>query len=332
MSKKLIQTHVSLADKNWFKTGGSAAYYTEPKTSVEFQRALAFAQASDFKPFLLGEGANILVSDDGFNGLVIRPQLNQIFVEHFDEGNLQVTAGAGVSMDRLIEYCLSHFIGGLEEFSGIPGTIGGSVYINLHYFHFLLSDFLISAQVIDKRTNRIVTVDNDWFEFGYNKSKLMTGNYYLVNATFELEKLSEHEVAYARGRRDEIIRHRKARYPNSGTCGSFFRNFHENEVSHMSEGKKMTFVAYYLDKIGAKGTLSVGDAIVSHKHANMLVNKGNATTADFIALARLMQEKVFEQFGIIPEPECRLVGFNEYPLHKKLDLQPRGEHPVQSLP
>jgi UDP-N-acetylmuramate dehydrogenase len=98
------------------------------------------------------------------------------------------------------------------------------------------------------------------------------------------------------------------------TCGSFFRNFHNHEVSLVSNGKKMIFVAYYLDKIGIKGQLKVGDAIVSYQHANMLINQGNATSTDIITLACTMQKMVKDHFDIVPQPECRLIGFKEYPL------------------
>ena len=142
----------------------------------------------------------------------------------------------------------------------------------------------------------------------------MNQEYYLVSATFNLKKLTDLQTAFARGRRQEIIRHRVKRYPATHTCGSFFRNFHDDEVTLTSNGKKMIYVAYYLDNIGVKGNLRVGDAIVSYQHANMLVNCGKATSTDIITLARLMQEKVRDAFGIIPQPECQLIGFNEYPL------------------
>ena len=119
---------------------------------------------------------------------------------------------------------------------------------------------------------------------------------------------------YAKGRSEEMIRHRAKRYPTAYTCGSFFRNFHEHEVTLMSQGKKLIYVAYYLDKIGVKGQLLVGDAVVSYQHANMIVNRGKATTADIIALAQKMQTMVLDQFGILPQPECRLIGFKQYPL------------------
>jgi UDP-N-acetylmuramate dehydrogenase len=312
-----IQHNIPLADKNWFRTGGNARLYAEPRTAQEFADAIAYAQSQNIPIFLLGEGANILISDDGFDGLVIRPQLKEIITHGGDEQYTLLTAGAGVTMPDLIVHCLAHNITGLEEFSGIPGTVGGSVYINLHYFEFLLEQFLAYAQVVCKATGEVKMVDPAWFNFGYNQSILLNEEYYLVSATFKLKKASDIETAYAKGRSVEIIRHRASRYPKAGTCGSFFRNFHDNEVTMLqSNGKKMIFVAYYLDKIGVKGHLTVGDAIVSHQHANMLVNRGKATSTDLITLARTMQDLVKQHYGIVPQAECRLIGFKEYPLMK----------------
>ncbi|MDR3646542.1 MAG: UDP-N-acetylmuramate dehydrogenase [Candidatus Babeliales bacterium] len=312
----IIQENISLKDKNWFETGGIAKYYAQPTNSQEFAQALEFANTNKLEIFVLGEGANILISDEGFNGLVIKPQITEI---NFVEPNLAlnlgyVTAGAGVKFQGLIDFCLNNNLSGLEEFSGIPGTVGGSVYINIHYFEFLLSQFLIHATVIEKSTGKVLQVDNAWFNFGYNQSTLLAREYFLIDATFKLKKVDPIDAAYHKGRRDEIIRHRVKRYPYKGTCGSFFRNFYESEVTHESAGKKMIYVAYYLDKIGVKGNLKVGGAIVSHQHANMLVNLGQATTHDIVNLARTMQQLVFDNFGIMPKSECQMIGFKESPL------------------
>ncbi len=309
----LIQENIPLKDKNWFGTGGPARFFVEPTTAHEFQQALAFAQTHQLAIFILGHGANILISDAGFDGLVIRPALTTISLG-VSSDQYSVTAGAGASIHDLILHCLDNNLLGLEEFSGIPGTVGGSVYINLHYFEFLLEQFLVSATVIDRETSTIETVMPNWFNFGYNQSTLQNEHFYLLDATFALKKATDLEVAYARGRSREIIRHREKRYPTKGTCGSFFRNFLDHEVTLISNGKKMIYVAYYLDKIGVKGQLRVGDAAASHQHANMIVNQGVATSAEIITLARLMQEKVKNEFGITPQPECRLIGFKEKPL------------------
>jgi len=307
-----IQENIPLADKNWFKTGGNARFFCEPTTAFEFQQALQFAHSNNLEIFILGDGANILISDDGFDGLVIRPQLTDVAIIAQNDQEAIVQAGAGVRFHDLITFCLNNNLTNLEEFSGIPGNVGGCVYINIHYYEFLLDQFLTDAQVIHHKTGEILKVKPDWFNFGYDQSKLLDKEYYLVNATFKLKVVSDLEAAYAKGRHTEIIRHRERRYPTQGTCGSFFRNFHPQEVTNTS--KKLIYVAYYLDKIGVKGELSVGGAAVSHQHANMLINKGKATSTDLITLASKMQEMVYKEFGIKPHAECQLVGFKKNPL------------------
>lgn len=316
-----IMHNVSLKDKNWFRTGGNSRFFAQPKTPTEFQEALAFAHKEQLALFVLGEGANILVSDQGFNGLTIQPLIKDISISPISGQNRTlVKVGAGVTIHDLILYCLDNQLIGLEEFSGIPGTVGGSVYINLHYYEFLLEQFLVHATVIQKDTGHIEEVDKEWFSFGYNSSTLQRGTHFLLDATFSLTQATEHEIAFARGRRQEIIRHREKRYPYKNTCGSFFRNFFEHEVTFLSNNKKMIYIAFYLDKIGVKGHLCEGDAIVSHQHANMIINRGNATSTDIIRLARKMQELVYQEFRILPQSECRLIGFEENALHSTISI------------
>ena len=309
-----ISRQVSLHDKNWFCTGGLAQLYAEPTDAAEFAKALGYAQEHSLNIFTLGAGANVLISDDGYDGLVIAPKLCDIGITAQSDTHSHVTAGAGVTIPDLINFCLDNRLLGLEEFSGIPGTVGGATYINIHYFEFLLSQFLVSAQVIERATGTVTTVDNAWFSFGYDQSTLQAGTHYLVSATLRLRTCSALEAQYAKGRSVEIIRHRAHRYPTKNTCGSFFRNFFEQEVTHLVSGRKMTRVAYYLDVLGLKGKLAVGGARISQSHANMIVNDGNASSTDIVALARIMQEKVLEHFGILCQPECQLIGFTKYPL------------------
>jgi len=310
----LITANEPLATKNWFGTGGPAKFYCEPTNAQQFQEAIVYASTYNLDLFILGQGANILISDEGFDGLVIRPMLTNIEIIATAEHSTLIKADAGVTMPNLIDYCLNNNLLGLEEFSGIPGTVGGSVYINLHYFEFLLANFLVSAQVLHKKTGDLAVVDAQWFNFGYNDSQLHKKDYFLVNATFKLTRATDEQTAFAKGRKTEIIRHRAHRYPQVRTCGSFFRNFFADEVTLVIDNKKIIFVAYYLDKIGVKGTLRSGNAIVSPQHANMIVNLGQATSTDIITLACEMQKLVQEKFGILPQPECQLIGFKKYPL------------------
>ncbi|MBU4269638.1 UDP-N-acetylmuramate dehydrogenase [Candidatus Dependentiae bacterium] len=301
-----ILENISLKDKNWFKTGGNSKFFCEPETEHEFVLAITFANKNNLEIFVLGDGANLLISDNGFNGLTIRPKLRNITVNE----NM-VTAQAGVEIQDLINFCLDDNLLGIEDFSCIPGSIGGAVYINIHYFEKFLSDYLISAQIIDSKTGEIIVVNKSWFNFGYDQSKLQNKNYFLVSATFELKKCDNLEAAYAKGRSHEIIRYRQRQYPTSNTCGSFFRNFYENEVSLEINGKKMIFVAYYLDKLGIKGNLKIGGAQISFKHANMIVTDDTATSQDVINLAKEIQNLVFKNYKIKPIAECQLIGFDE---------------------
>ena len=311
-----FKQNIALNDKNWFGTGGTARVFCQPANADDFCCALNYAKDNALNVFVLGEGANILISDEGFDGLVINPvnAILEISQHPQEDDSVLIRAGAGGTFQTLIDFSLKHNVRGLEEFSGIPGSVGGAVYINIHYFEFLLSRFLVSARVLDCETLEIHDVSNEWFEFGYDLSRLHAGTHLLVDASFILKKSSEMETAYAWGKRDEIIRHRERRYPDAGTCGSFFQNFSKSEVVIEEREERVIYVAYYLDKIGVKGTLTAGDAVVSHKHANMIVNRGNASSADIVCLARQMQEKVRDTFGLIPRPECQLVGFKDYPL------------------
>ncbi|MBU1008334.1 UDP-N-acetylmuramate dehydrogenase [Candidatus Dependentiae bacterium] len=312
-----IQKNVSLRDKNWFQTGGCAKHFCQPETQTDFNQALEHAKESSLSVTLLGEGANALINDDGVDGLVIKPTITSISQAQAE--NL-VTVGAGTSIQACIDWCLNHNLTGLEEFSGIPGTIGGALYINVHYFKFFISQFLSLAQVINKHTGETKTVDRSWFQFDYDQSILQKKEWFLLYATFELTKANDIETAYALGRRDEIIRQRNSRYPTSHTCGSFFRNFHTHELASTTErtgSKKLPFAGYYLDKLGIKGELSHGGATVSHQHANMIVTKDNANSSDVIALARKMQELVFDNFGLILQAECQFLGFEAYPLYQQ---------------
>lgn len=310
----VILENITLHDKNWFCTGGKAKFFCAPTTITEFEQALAWSNKQQCQLHILGQGANSLISDDGFDGLIIRPMLQEIHVSEATNGYCLVTAGAGVSIHDLIMYCLDHNITGLEEFAGIPGTVGGSVYNNLHYFEYSLADFLVSAQVIDRATGAISTVDKEWLSLSYDHSKLHEKKHYLAHATFNLKQVTALDAAYAKGRRIEIIRHRAKRYPMTHTCGCFFRNFHLDEIHTPINGKKLIFVAYYLDSTGIKGSLRIGTAYVSHQHANMIVTDEHATSADVIAVARAMQEKVYKAFGLLPQTECELIGFKQYPL------------------
>ena len=308
-----IFKNIPLAEKNWFKTGGSAKFYCEPQTTTDIKLALNFANKNNLEVFILGQGAHVLISDDGFDGIVITPKMKRI--SHiFYESYVLVNAQAGATIFELIEYCMKNSIIGLEEFAYIPASVGGALCNNIKYFSKNIGDYVACSKILEKSTNKIINVEQKWFNSGYNTSKLKNENHILLDTTFKLKPGTKLECAYAKGRHDEIIRQRKSRYPTKRTCGFFFRNFTKKEVELTNN--KTTNVIYYLSKLCIAGNLNICGAHVSHKHPNMLATKIGTNTNNIIDLAIEIQKMCYKKFGLIPQPECKLVGFKKYPLIK----------------
>jgi len=297
-----ILENVSLKPYTNFKIGGSARFFCEPKNTEEIIDSFKFAKEKNLPAFILGNGANILVSDDGFPGLVIRQKNEKIFVD----GNT-INAGSGTTIERLISTALEHNLVGLEDFSEIPSTVGGALYINLHYFGVFIGPLVKSALVLSKDTLKTEEVDQSWFRFGYDDSKLKSDkDYMLLEATFQLEKVDDYKKYEAIGKSKEIIRTRQHKYPSEPSVGSIFQNL--NREKQHQHNLPTRSVAYLIDVCGLKGT-RVGDALLSPKHANMIVNVGEAKAADVLKLAEIIKQTVKERFEIDLKFEMELVGF-----------------------
>ena len=316
-----IQEQVPLDVRNWFKTGGKARYYTRPSSIHEWHEAITFARSRNLPITILGEGANVLVADDGINGLVIHPQEKEIdsYSIASQPDAIWFRASAGTTLETLIAFALDNNAVGIEDLSGIPGSVGGATYMNAHYFEHYFGNVVVEATIIHMHTGEIKEVDHDWFNFGYDFTTLHQEPYAIVDVVVKLKKVTPLEAAYAKGRSFEIVRHRKHRYPYERTCGSFFKNFDQTDKNLIVVNEKpVTAVAYYLDALGLKGTLRVGGASISSKHANMIVTSPGATSADIVALARKMQEAVWKAYGLLPKSECVMLGFGAYPLHESI--------------
>jgi UDP-N-acetylmuramate dehydrogenase len=310
-----IREQESLADKTWIGTVGSAHYYCEPTNIQMTHDGLWFAIENNLRVFVLGQGANVLVSDTGFSGLVIRPQLQEISIKSRVDGRVLVSVGSGATIDSLITWCLDQGLVGLEELSGIPSTIGGALYHNLHYYNFSLAALLHSARVMHRTTGSLVQVTPDWIGLGQEQSKLHDDKHLVIDAMLHVREGTEEELLHARNRRAEILSHRSVRYPEKNCSGFFFKNFQGHEVGLVKQdGKLMLHASYYLDCVQVRGQLRVRNAMVSDQHPNMIVNLGGATSYDVAAVAREMQERVRDQFSLILRPGYQLVGFNPYPL------------------
>lgn len=292
-----VAVDVPLAPLTTFRIGGPADFLVRVRTADELERSVKAAKALDLPWFLLGHGANILVGDGGFRGLVIRCELDGI--EFLDDG--RVRAGSGVEMyPDLIDRTVARGLGGLHHFVGIPSTVGGALWQNLHFLApdrlrtVFIEEVLESAELLSEAGSRI-TVDVDYFEFGYDESVLHYRADIVLSATFRLQPTPIEELR-------QVIRSnlewRDDRHPDLWlypSAGSIFQ-----KIDGVGAGR-------LIDECGLKGHV-LGAAGIFHRHANIIVNLGGATASEVRALIDLAQETVARETGHHLQTEIAFIG------------------------
>jgi len=289
-----------LAPYTTFKIGGPADLYYEARSADELARAILAARAHGVPFFLLGLGANILIGDRGFRGLVIRNMARG--VEFFpEERRVRAESGTVVWPD-LIEAAIAHGLSGLEHYVGIPSTVGGALWQNLHFLApaparertMFIAEVTREAEILTAEGERR-TVDADYFEFGYDTSVLHHRPDVVLTATFELEPA---DPARMRQIVEENLEWRRTRHPPLETepsAGSIFK-----KIEGIGAGR-------LIDECGLKGH-QIGGAMITHRHANIFINTGGGTAADVRALIAHCQEVVEKRTGYRLAVEISLVG------------------------
>jgi UDP-N-acetylmuramate dehydrogenase len=294
-----LERDVSLAPLTTFRIGGPADLLLRARTADELATAVQAARVGHVPYFLLGKGANILVGDRGFRGLVIRSEVEGVrFLE-----DQRVHAGAGVEIfPALIEATVARGLGGLHHFAGIPSTVGGALWQNLHFLSpaperertVYIEEVLEDAELLTQEGERR-TVGVEYFGFGYDESVLHHRADVVLGARFRLAPAPEEAL---RRVIRENLEWRAERHPDLQThpsAGSVFK-----KVDGIGAGR-------LIDQCGLKGRTH-GGAGIFHKHANIIVNLGGATAADVRALMDLARETVERETGHRLEPEIGLIG------------------------
>jgi UDP-N-acetylmuramate dehydrogenase len=290
-----LRRDVPLAPLTTYRIGGPADWFVAVRTADELACAVMAARRGDVPYFLLGTGANILVGDLGFRGLVIHNQARRVAID----GN-RVTAESGAVMADLIEVTARAGLSGLEHFAGIPSSIGGAVWQNLHFLApdrmrtLFIEEVIESAEILDEEGERR-TVDRDFFEFGYDDSILHHRPIIVLSVMFHL---TPGAIDLIRHQARENLAWRAARQPpveQFPSCGSVFK-----KIEGVGAGR-------LIDQAGLKGH-QIGGAQISPRHANFIVNRGGARAQDVMALAGLAQAEVLRQTGYELQMEIGLVG------------------------
>ena len=272
-----------------FRIGGPADYFLLPSSSEEVKGILEICKEESLQYFILGNGSNLLVSDEGYRGVII--QLYRNYGGLTVEGT-EIRAGAGVLLSQIAAAARNESLTGFEFAGGIPGTLGGAVVMNAGAYGGELKDVLKEAVVMDREGN-IFTVPVEKLAMGYRTSLVKTAGYRVLEVVISLKKGSQEEIRDTmKDLADRRISKQPLEYPSAG---STFKR---------PEGY---FAGKLIMDAGLRG-YQVGGAQVSEKHCGFVINKGNATAADVCRLMADVQAKVQEQFGVTLEPEVKFLG------------------------
>ncbi|MBQ2618562.1 MAG: UDP-N-acetylmuramate dehydrogenase [Oscillospiraceae bacterium] len=270
-----------------FRIGGPAALFAEPSDEAELLALLAALRERGVRPLLLGKGTNVLVADAGVPGVVVHigEALGAVRV-----AGTRMEAGAGVPLSVLAQRAREHSLTGLEFAHGIPGSLGGAVVMNAGAYDGEMKDVVVSVRYLDGEGTLRETED---MGFAYRRSRFSDGQSVVLSAVLQLRE-GDGEAVAARMR--ELGERRRSKQPlDRPSAGSTFKRPARGYAAALIEGA------------GLKG-LSVGGAQVSEKHAGFVINTGNASCADVLALMELVRARVLEKYGVELEPELRIVG------------------------
>jgi len=311
-----LEEHKVMRQYTYLGIGGVADFFYEAKTAFELIKAVNAAFELDIPYFILGNGSNIIFSDYGFGGLVIKNSSSNIT---FMKDESQVIVDSGFSIKRLIAESSSNDLSGLEFLYGVPGTVGGAVCSNIGAFGLSIGDFVRSAAVLIKDADdnklKIIQLDRDWFDFSYRQSKLKSNfKYPPVILTVKIQ--------LAQNRKDEIIRRlqdfkkrRESSQPLNEKAISIFKNpqweelirFPGKGTKNMPEFVRERTAGYLLEKSEVK---KIKNKVVKvwAKHANFLINNNDASAKDFKEMIDLMKKMVDEKHKVTLEEEVQFIG------------------------
>lgn len=282
-----VQQNISLKNLCTYGTGGAAKYFATSKNPQDMFRLREFSRSQDIPFMILGGGSNVLFSDKGYPGLIIHNQMTKMHIQ----GDV-VTVESGVSLGKMVLIAAQHNLGGISALATIPGTIGGAVYGNAGIPEIYISDILTHAVVLPASSDKPVIVGPEYFQFGYRHSKLKKSKDIVLSATLKLNREPGLKV---RADINNFSKNRSLKQPIGRSCGSFFKN-----------SGQFPSAGWLIEQAGCKG-MKVGGAVVSNKHANFIMNTGQAKSSDILNLAVKVHQKVEKKFNISLVPEVQIL-------------------------
>ena len=283
---EMFRHDVPLQKYTSFRTGGAAEIFVEPLGTSELKKVLQFCKDEQKKVFIFGKGTNLLVGDNGVKGVVIH--LGGINFKNVERDGRYVLSGAGVNLTKLIRTVALSGFGGLEVLAGIPGTVGGAVMMNAGGKYGVISDTISSLTTMTFDGSIIKHMRGD-IEFEYRGCNL--SKQIVIEVEFHL---NESKIEVVLEKMDEIYNEKQEKQPlGTLNAGSIFKNTPQYKAAEL------------IDKASLKG-LKVGGAIVSEKHANFIVNTGNATSTDILELIKIIKKTIKQKYNVSLEEEIHI--------------------------
>ncbi|NTW27319.1 MAG: UDP-N-acetylmuramate dehydrogenase [Candidatus Moranbacteria bacterium] len=306
-----IQENISLAPFTSFRIGGNAKFYVEIKTIEELKEALSFAKEKKLDFYVLAGGTNLLVSDNGFEGLIIRMKMNEISVEG---GNIAVEAGA--PLIKVINMAAEQGLTGMEKMAGVPGTLGGAIRGNAGAFGTEIKSVVKTVNAFDTEKMQLTSFNLEDCDFAYRTSIFkINKNLIVVSAVLALQQGDAQEIQKLT--KDTIMKRAGNGLHGLKSAGSYFMNPTTEDEKMLTDFEKEKGVparnktlpaGWVIEQAGLLGK-KIGGAQVSELHANYIINAGEASASDVIMLVSYIKQQVRDQFGIQLAEEVNYLGF-----------------------
>jgi len=277
-----------LKNHTHIKVGGKADVFVQPTTYTEIQQVVQYANKHNIPITFLGNGSNVIIKDGGIRGIT----LSLTHITDVTVNEQTIVAQSGAAIIDISRIALEHSLTGLEFACGIPGSVGGALYMNAGAYGGEVAYVLTKAVVMTKE-GELITLSKDDFDFGYRKSRFANNHYIILEATFELENGVYEEI---KEKMDDLTYKRESKQPlEYPSCGSVFKRPPNNFAGKLIQDSEL------------QGT-RIGGVEVSTKHAGFMVNVDNGTAQDYIDLIHFVQKTVKEKFGVTLEREVRIIG------------------------
>ncbi len=302
----LIQENISLSQWTTFRIGGVARYWAVVKKIDELKQLIYWANQKEIKILILGGGSNILIGDYGFDGLVVKNEIEKLEILSENSSQAKILAGSGTTLNKLVNFSVENGLIGLEYLTGIPGTVGGAVFGNAGAYGKFVGDFVVRVRAFNLKSGEISVFSQNELMFSYRQSFFKKNQKWFIGEV-EIGLKKGKSADESRKLIQRILAERYSKIPAGFSAGCIFKNYQIkkddpllkkfSEIKNKFSEQGIISAGYLIESVGLKG-VRIGQAIVSPQHANFIINLGGAKASEIYQLINLIKQKIYDKFEI----------------------------------